>query len=118
MTVSAFTALLLLQGAAPAAQPPVESEIVVLAERLRTVRISPGVKIRKGVVTTGTCKVKRSSGDAEIDALACDAVELCATRPAPSRKDFNTCVKTEALASIERLVAERRAQAANDRAAS
>lgn len=112
MMLPAFVLLAAAQ-AVPTAEAPLENEIVVMAERLRRIRISPGVTIRKGTVAqTSACKVKRSSGDAALDALACDAVTLCASRPAPSRKIFNTCVEDEAIASIRRLLAERRAQAA------
>ncbi len=113
MMLAALTALALTQAEAPAAQPANDNEIVVLTERLRSIRLSPGVTIRKSEVTaTGTCKIKRSSGDAEVDALACDAVALCATRPQPSRKAFNTCVDAEAIDAIFRLRGERAARKA------
>lgn len=108
MMLAALTALALTQAEAPAAEPANDNEILVLTERLRSIRLSPGVTIRKGVVTqTSACKIKRSSGDAEVDALACGAVALCATRPQPSRKAFNTCVDAEAIDAIFRLRAER-----------
>ncbi len=114
MTLTFFTALMAAQAVQTtpqsAADEPIDHEIVVTRERLRRIRISPGVKIRDGVVTPGTCKVKRSSGDAAIDALACDAVALCSTRPTPSRSLFNTCVMGEAETSIRTLLAERRAR--------
>ncbi|OYU72899.1 MAG: hypothetical protein CFE32_22450, partial [Alphaproteobacteria bacterium PA3] len=102
----------LTQAEAPAGEPANDNEIVVLTERLRSIRLSPGVTIRKGVVTPGTCKIKRSSGDAEVDALAGDAVALCGTRPQPSRKAFNTCVDKEAIDAIFRLRGERAARKA------
>jgi hypothetical protein len=102
-------------AAEPVAEPAVDNEIVVIAQRLRSLRLSPGVSIRKGVVTAKSpCKIKRSSGDAAIDALACDTVALCATRTQPSRKAFNTCVETEAVAAIRLLLAGRRAQDAGE----
>ena len=106
--------MLLAQAAPP--PPPAESEIMVLTERLRSIRISPGVTIRKGAVTqTSPCKVKRSSGDAELDALACNAVTLCAARPQPTRKAFNACVEETAIEAIyglkEARAAARAAQA-------
>jgi hypothetical protein len=94
----------------PAPEPAPDSEIVVLTERLRGIRVSPGVTIRKGVATiTSPCKIKRSSGDPEIDALACDAVRQCAARPQPSRKLFNACLDEVAIDAIFRLRAERTA---------
>lgn len=111
MMLAALSALALTQAEAPAAQPANDNEIIVLTERLRSIRLSPGVTIRKSVVAaTGTCKIKRSSGDAEVDALACDAVAQCATRPQQSRKAFNTCVDAEAIDAIFRLRGERAAR--------
>lgn len=117
--MSLLAALALTQIEEPAAQPPAYNEIVVIAQRMRSLRLSPGVKIRKGVVTTTSgCKIKRSSGDTAIDALACDAVALCATRTQPSRKTFNACVEEEAVTAIRLLLAERKAQDAGEEAAS
>jgi hypothetical protein len=94
----------------PAPEPAPDSEIMVLTERLRSIKISPGVTIRKGVVTqTSACKVKRSSGDAEIDELACAAVTQCASLPQAGRKAFNTCVEEEAVDAIWVLRSERAA---------
>lgn len=116
MMLAALTALALTQAEAPPAQPANDNEIVVLSEQLRSIRISPGVTIRKGVATqTSACKIKRSSSDAEIDTLACEAVTLCAAKPQPSRKVFNACVEETALEAIydlkEQRAAARAAQA-------
>jgi len=101
--------VMLLAQAAPS-PPPAENEIMVLTERLRAIKISPGVTIRKGVVTqTSACKVKRSSGNTELDALACRAVTLCAAQPQPNRKTFNTCVEDTALEAIYDLKDQRAA---------
>lgn len=107
MTLLAIATIAAAQPAPPP-QPAADNEIVVLTERLRSIKISPGVTIRKGVVTqTGACKVKRSSGDAELDTLACNAVTQCAATPQPDRKTFNGCVKETALEAIYGLKAER-----------
>lgn len=113
MMLAALTALALTQADAPVTESANDNEIVVLTERLRSIRLSPGVTIRKGVVSqTSACKIKRSSGDAEVDALACDAVTQCSTRPQPSRKAFNACVDAEAIDAIFRLRGERAARKA------
>ena len=108
-------ALLALYAAQPApAEPPVD-DITVIAERLRSVRVSPGVTIRKGVARqTSACKIKRSSGDAETAAVVCDAVRVCAARPQPSRKAFNACLEDVA---IEAMIALRQTRAASAREA-
>lgn len=106
--LATLPAVLLAQAAPP--PPPAESEILVLTERLRAIKISPGVTIRKGVATqTSACKIKRSGGDSEIDALACAAVTLCAAKPQPTRKAFNACVEATALEAIYDLKDQRAA---------
>ena len=92
---------------APVAAQTEAEPITVLAEKLKRVRISPGVTIRNGAVIMGQCKIKRSSGVAEIDAVACDAVRICASRPQVNRKSFNTCVQQEGEDGMYRLIAER-----------
>ena len=91
-------------------EPAPDNEITVMTERLRSIRISPGVTIRKGVVAqTSACKIKRSSGDAQIDALACGAVTLCAAKLQPTRKAFNACVEETAVEAIYDLKDQRAA---------
>lgn len=107
-------ALLANLAAQPAPPEPAGDDIMVIAERLRSVRVSPGVTIRKGVATqTSACKIKQSSGDAASDAAVCDAVRQCAERPQPSRKAFNACLEDVA---IETMIALRNSRAASSRA--
>lgn len=65
---------ILLLAAAPAAQPPPppEEEIVVVARRIRTWRGK--LKARRGTLT---CQTTKSTGDREIDAVACHALMTC-----------------------------------------
>ncbi|WP_086607005.1 hypothetical protein [Erythrobacter donghaensis] len=60
------------------AEPPVDHEIEVIANKLRTWR--GDWKLSKGNVT---CKTKRSTGDKAIDAIGCDAMVQCIAPIAP-----------------------------------
>lgn len=63
---------LALQAASP--PPPVDTaeEIVVIGEKLKTWRA--GIRFGKA---GATCKIKTSTGDAEIDRIGCTAIEQC-----------------------------------------
>lgn len=69
---------LALAAAQPVAEPPVDHEIEVIANKLRTWR--GNWKLRKGAVA---CKTKRSTGDKAIDAIGCDAMVQCIAPIAP-----------------------------------
>ncbi len=76
--MSLIVATLALASAAPAAQPPVDNEIVVMGSKLRDWR--GNMKLRKGALS---CKTKRSTGDKAIDAIGCDAMVQCFTPIVP-----------------------------------
>lgn len=73
-----MVATLALAATQPAAELPVENEIVVMGNKLRDWR--GNVKLRNGAVT---CKTKRSTGDKAIDAIGCDAMIQCFAPIAP-----------------------------------
>lgn len=74
----ALAAFLAAQGmaAAPMAEPPAE-DIVVLAKKLKSTRIVWKASDKSGSLKLSTCKVKKSSGDKVVDAIACRALEQC-----------------------------------------
>lgn len=78
MIAIVLTALALTQAEAPAAEPPVDNEIVVLGNKLRAWRGT--WRVSDGVVK---CKTKRSAGDREIDAIGCGAMVTCMTPLVP-----------------------------------
>jgi hypothetical protein len=75
--------LALALAAAPAAEPApaVAEEIVVIGERLKEWR--GNWRTRNGALT---CKTTRSTGDAEIDAIGCQALTTCLAPIAPQMK--------------------------------
>jgi hypothetical protein len=79
-----MSALIVLLAAAASAQVPGPAEareIVVIADRLKEWRGSWGSK--KGVLA---CRTTRSTGDAEIDAVGCQALIACASPLVPQFK--------------------------------
>jgi hypothetical protein len=76
-----FAALLLGMQTVPA--PAAEDEIVVMAERMRKLKLQTKTDRKTGITR---CVFRRRSGDAAFDAMMCDAVLGCArtvtTRPA------------------------------------
>lgn len=81
MIAMVLTALALTQVEAPAAEPPIDNEIVVLGNKLRDWRGSWRVRDR-----VMKCKTKRSTGDRAIDAVGCNAMVTCMTPLAPQWK--------------------------------
>jgi len=71
-------ALLMAVQDVPAAAPQAEEEITVIARKLKAWR--GGGKLRKGVFT---CKTRNSTGDREIDAIGCAAMQVCFPRYMP-----------------------------------
>lgn len=65
---------LALAGAADAAAPDRETEIVVLGRKLKDWRGS--FRTKKGQLI---CKTTQSTGDGAIDAVGCSAMEICVT---------------------------------------
>lgn len=71
---------------APAAAAP---DIVVVAEKLRKIRLSADSD-DQGRITA--CRVTVSSGDAKLDEYACEATRACATAGARSSEAVADCV--------------------------
>jgi hypothetical protein len=67
-------AFMLLLAAQPAvtATPP-ENEIVIIGQKVRKIKF----RLKTDKAGKAVCRIKRSSGDPEIDALACDAARVC-----------------------------------------
>jgi hypothetical protein len=87
---------LLLAVATPAPAPSeVEAQdIVVLARKLRAVRIHLSASKKNGTFTGGQCKVIKSTDDAEIDAIGCAASAHCSTKGFPTEALFVGCIKS------------------------
>ena len=62
-----------LAAAQQAAPPRVEEDIVIIGQRVRKVKF----RIKSDKAGRTVCRIKRSSGDPEIDGLACEAARAC-----------------------------------------
>ena len=82
-------AALLLLAAQPAAAPtPPENDIVIIGERVRKLKFR--IKLDKAGRTV--CRITRSSGDAEIDGLACDTARPCVRPDIVTREAMAACL--------------------------
>ncbi len=116
-----FASALMVALAAPGAQesPTVaentDSEIVVMAQLLDNTRVEWRAGERKGKRILKKCKVTRSSGDAEIDAIVCKSVEACVQLiPLKAKKDVNLdpffqCAEEKRMALLNELYDQRNA---------
>ena len=108
----ALAVFLAAQGtaAAPVAEPTAE-DIVVLAQKLKATRIVWKASDKSGAWKLSTCKVKKSTGDKAIDAIACRAVELCLpTMPLGAKQAppaFHQCVFEQRGGMIAELARQR-----------
>lgn len=101
---------LLLLAAQPAAaasvQPaPAENDIVVIGRRIRKVRFT----LRTDKAGRAVCRIKRSSGDSDIDSLACDAARACMASTTPEA--MVACLTPKFDRMPEQVAARRRARA-------
>jgi TonB family protein len=81
--------LALLAAAAAPMTPPAAGDIVVVAEKLRKIRLSADSD-DQGRITA--CRVTVSSGDAKLDEQACEATRACAAAGARSGDTVADCV--------------------------
>jgi hypothetical protein len=92
---------------APPSDVPVEDDIVVLARKLEKV----GVTLSRMSTGELRCSIADSSGDAELDALSCQAALKCLeTIPLSraNRKALAACGKTERSRLLAELADQRR----------
>jgi hypothetical protein len=121
-TLAAAGALALVAAAAPgAAVPPQptaeEQEIVVLGSRLTKVKIDVSAK-RGGAPA---CRIKRSSGDRELDTAFCGDAAACVAERPKNGAALSACMMREkdrmiaALAALRARAREAKAHAENGR---
>jgi hypothetical protein len=78
-------------------------DIVVMAQKLKRLTVSYNTAKNKGVVSVKNCRIKRSSGDAEIDLIPCQVVSYCVSQLQLASGESRECVKTRGRALIAEL---------------
>ncbi|MEA3008822.1 MAG: hypothetical protein QOJ91_514 [Sphingomonadales bacterium] len=73
---------------APQAEPPAENDIVVIGQRVRRIKF----RIKLDNAGRTVCRITRSSGDAEIDGLACDTARPCVRPDIVTREAMTACL--------------------------
>jgi hypothetical protein len=104
-------------AAAQIASPPdatsEQQEIVVLAQKLKSTRFVWKASDKTGVWKLTTCKVRKSSGDKDVDAISCRAVADCLVAIPLGAKTlppaFQECLGERRSKLIEALAARRTA---------
>lgn len=99
--------LLAAQPAAAAAEPsPSGNDIVIIGEKVR--KLNFRIKLDKAGQVR--CRIIRSSGDPEIDSLACDAARPCVRPDITTRAAMEACLGPR-WAQLPTQIAERRREA-------
>lgn len=97
-------AALFLLGAEPAATPAVpENDIVIIGRKVRKIRF----RIKLDKAGEVVCRITRSSGDPEIDSLACDVARPCVRPDIVKPAAMTTCLESR-WAQLPARIAERR----------
>lgn len=101
-----IAALLLLaaQPAAAAAEPAsAENDIVVIGRRVQKIKF----RLKLDKAGKVVCRITRSSGDPEIDSLACDAARPCVRRDIVTAAAMTACLESRWV-QLPAQIAERR----------
>ena len=92
-------------GAAPLPVPASEEEILVVAQRMQMLDVDMKVPRRRGVLVLERCRVKQTTGYAQLDAIPCQAAQDCMLTPPRTRKLLGECVEQRAQAQLNATVA-------------
>ena len=106
--MSGLLALSLL-AATSAAPPPADDEIMVIARKMRFIKVDIKAPRRSGKLVLERCRVTRSSGDAELDAVPCEATQACMAGNPETRKALGKCVEERSQVRLDEIATRRRA---------
>ncbi|HEY1125560.1 MAG TPA: hypothetical protein VGE65_07995 [Sphingobium sp.] len=107
--MSGMLALSLLLASAAAPSTPAEDEIVVIARKMQMIRVDIKAPKRNGQLVLERCRISRSSGDAELDAVPCAVTQACMAEKPADRKVLRICVERQSKLRLEEIAAGRRA---------
>jgi hypothetical protein len=102
-------ALSLLLAAANGASSAAEDEIAVIARKMRLIKVDIKAPRRNGQLVMERCRVTRSSGDAELDAVPCSVTQACMADNPADRKTLGRCVEERSQVVLDQIAARRRA---------
>ena len=101
----AFALLLVVQNAPPLAN----DDIVVMAQRMRLIEVDMKARKRDGKLALDRCRVTKSSGNAQLDAIPCDVAQACMLGNPVTRKILARCVEEQSQVRLDAIVATGRA---------
>lgn len=107
--MSAVLALSLMAAAAASPAASADDEIMVIARKMRFIKVDIKAPTRNGHLVLERCRVSRSSGDAELDAVPCEVTQACMTSNTETRKVLRQCVEQRSQVRLDEIAARRRA---------
>jgi hypothetical protein len=100
--------LLAAQAATPA--PASEEEIVVIAQKMRLIKVDMDVRKHDGALALRRCRVTRGSGRKELDEIPCSEARTCVAEGVASRKALIGCVEARSNIRVDAIIAGWRAR--------
>jgi hypothetical protein len=94
----------------PQAALPAENDIVIIGQRVRKVKFR--IKLDKAGRTV--CRITRTSGDPEIDGLACDTARPCVRPDIVTKAAMTACLEPRWAQLPAQIAARRRARIESD----
>lgn len=91
-------------AAAASAGPAPENDIVIIGQRVRKLKF----RIKLDKAGRVLCRITKSSGDAEIDGLACDAARPCVRPDIVTEVAMNACLAPRWVQLPAQIAARRR----------
>lgn len=98
-----IAALLLIAAQPVAVAPPAENDIVIIGQKVRKIKF----RIKLDKAGQVACRITRSSGDADIDSLACDTARPCVRPDIVTEAAMTACLEPR-WAQLPARIAERR----------
>lgn len=103
--------ILALQASTPAprdnvdqAVPSSDTDIVVLAQRMRLIDVDIRAPRRNGRLTLVSCRVTNGSGNPEMDAIPCATAQECMASDPPNRRALEVCVEENSQIRLDELI--------------
>jgi hypothetical protein len=86
-----------------------EEEIIVVSRQLRMIKVDLKTDKSSDGMALRNCRILRSSGQTDLDAIPCGVAQQCVEAGVPTRRELKACVEDRSTDRINAVLAARRA---------